>query len=159
MSNALTFRPIAEADLEFLYRVYASTRQDEMALMPWGDDEKNAFLRSQFQFQQQHYRQSYSDATFAVVMVGDNEIGRLYVQRNEDEILVIDIALLPEHRGKGIGGRILQDLLQEASETGKPVGIHVLKANGSAISFYQRLGFEKVEDVGLYDRMEWRADS
>ena len=157
MGNALTFRSITEADLEFLYRVYASTRQDEMALMPWGDDEKDAFLRSQFQFQQQHYRQSYPDATFAVVMVGDDEIGRLYVQRHEDEILIIDIALLPEHRGKGIGGQILQGLLQEASETVKPVRIHVLKANDSAIRLYHRLGFGKVEDMGLYDRMEWRA--
>ena len=157
MSNALTFRPIAESDLEFLYRVYASTRQDEMALMPWGDDEKDAFLRSQFQFQHQHYRQSYPDATFAVVILGDDEIGRLYVQRHEDEILIIDIALLPEHRGKGIGGRMLQDLLQEASETVKPVCIHVLKGNDSAIRLYHRLGFGKVQDVGLYDRMEWRA--
>ena len=159
MDNALTFRPITEADLEFLYRVYASTRQDEMALMPWEGDEKDAFLRSQFQFQQRHYRQSYPDTTFAVVMLGGDEIGRLYVQRHEDKILIIDIALLPEHRGKGIGGRILQGLLQEAPETARPVGIHVSKSNGSAISFYQRLGFEKVEDVGLYDRMEWRADN
>ena len=157
MSNALTFRLIAESDLEFLYRVYASTRQEEMALMPWGDDEKDAFLRSQFQFQQQHYRQSYPDATFAVVMLGDDEIGRLYVQRHQNEILIIDIALLPEHRGKGIGARMLQDLMQEASETVKPVCIHVLKANDSAIRLYHRLGFGKVEDVGLYDRMEWRA--
>jgi ribosomal protein S18 acetylase RimI-like enzyme len=156
MSDALTLRPAVEADIDFLCRVYASTRLDEMALVPWGDDEKDAFLRSQFQYQQQHFRQANPDADFAVVVLGDTEIGRLYVERNEDEISIIDIALLPEHRGKGIGGRLLQQLLQEASETGRPIRIHVSKANGPAISFYLRHGFEKVDGAGLYDRMEWR---
>ncbi len=159
MSNALTLRSVTQADLEFLYRVYAGTREDEMKLLPWSNDEKEAFLRSQFQFQQQHYRQSYPDATFAIIVVGNDEIGRLYVQRRVEEILIIDIALLPEHRGKGIGSRIVRDLLQEASETGRSVVIHVSKTNAAAISLYQRLGFEPVEDMGLYDRMEWRGDT
>jgi ribosomal protein S18 acetylase RimI-like enzyme len=85
-------------------------------------------------------------------------IGRLYVDRREDEIRIIDIALFPEHRGKGIGSRIMETLLDEGKDSGKPVTIHVEK-NNPALRLYRRLGFTKVEDQGVYDLMEWRHDA
>lgn len=143
-------------DHEFLYRVYASTRQEELATVPWTAEQKEVFLRSQFSLQHQHYQKYYADAAFDVILCAGEPAGRLYVFRSPGEIRIVDIALLPEHRGAGIGGRLLQDLLTEAAASGKRVSIHVERFN-PAMRLYERLGFTKQEEVGVYFRMEWSA--
>jgi ribosomal protein S18 acetylase RimI-like enzyme len=152
----LGFRPIAPADEEFLYRVYASTREEELAPVPWDDEQKEAFLRMQFAAQHSHYQEHYADARFEIVLAGEQPIGRLYVDRREDELRIIDIALLPEHRGRGIGGRLMRPLLEEAAAGGLPVRIHVEREN-PAMRLYERLGFRQTGDTGVYLLMEWRA--
>jgi ribosomal protein S18 acetylase RimI-like enzyme len=158
MTQPVAFRLIQDEDLEFLYQVYASTREEELAPVPWTDDEKEAFLRGQFHAQHVHYQQHYAQARFEVVLAGGQPVGRLYVDRREDEIRIVDIALLPEHRGAGIGGAILKDLLAEGAEAGKPVRIHV-ERNNPAMRFYRRLGFTQIGDAGVYFLMEWSPDS
>lgn len=75
--------------------------------------------------------------------------GRLYVHRGDAEIRIVDIALLPEHRGGGIGTALLEELLAEADTSGKSVTIHVERQN-RALRFYERLGFSVAEDKGVY---------
>ncbi len=141
-------------DHKFLYRVYASTRQEELAVVPWTAEQKEAFLRSQFSLQHQHYQKYYADAAFDVILCDGVPAGRLYVLRSPGEIRIVDIALLPEHRGAGIGSELLQDVLTEAAASGKCVSIHVERFN-PAMRLYERLGFTKQEEVGVYFRMEW----
>ena len=117
--------------------------------MPWDDAQKEAFLRSQFEAQDAWYRESYAGATFDVIAVDDEPAGRLYLHRGESEIRIVDIALLPEHRGKGIGTALLSDLLSEADAAGKSVTIHVERLN-PALRLYERLGFSVAEDKGVY---------
>jgi ribosomal protein S18 acetylase RimI-like enzyme len=154
MSLTIGFRPITDDDQGFLYELYASTRQDEMQLVPWSDAEKEAFLRMQFTAQHKHYQEHYADAEYLVVLREDQPIGRLYVDRRETELRVLDIALLPEHRGQGIGGRLMRDLLAEAAAAGKAVRIHV-EHNNPAMRLYDRLGFVKIDENGVYYLMEW----
>jgi GNAT superfamily N-acetyltransferase len=156
MNTPVRFRPIAEGDQEFLYRVYASTRED-VNLTDWSPQQKEAFLRMQFGAQHAYYQQEFSEAEYSIIMAGDQPIGRLYVDRRPDEIRIIDIALLPEDRGGGIGGQIMQDLLDEAAAVGKPVRIHVLR-DSDALHLYDRLGFRKTGDTGVYHLMEWTPD-
>lgn len=152
----ITFRAIreTEGDLEILRQIYASTRQDEMAQVPWSDQEKVDFLRSQFEAQHKFYQQQFGDAEFSMILVEGREAGRFYLDRRDDEFRLIDIALLPEYRNKGLGGRLMRNLLAEASEAGKLVRIHVEQFN-PAMRLYLRLGFKKIEDQGVYDLMEW----
>lgn len=152
--SKITFRPITEDDMEFLYQVYASTRQEELAVTGWSNEEKEKFLRMQFHAQHAHYQEHFSDAAFDVILLDDKPIGRLYVHRLKDEIRVTDIALLPEHRGRGVGSSLLRDLLQEATRAAKAVRLHVEK-NNPAKRLYYRMGFRDIEDVGVYDLMEW----
>ena len=152
----LTFRPIAEADLPFLARLYASTRAEELAPVPWTDEEKAAFLNMQFQAQHAHYQQHYPKADWLVTMHAGQDIGRLYIDRWPSEHCIIDIAFLPEYRGKGLGAALLRDLLDEAAGAGKAVAIHVEKFN-PAMRLYRRLGFTTEEDKGVYDLMRWTA--
>src|SRR5271166_4356002 len=118
MDQILSFRPEQPADEAFLLQLYASTRAAEMQLIPWDNAQKEAFLRSQFALQTHHYRKYYPDAAFLIVQFDDKPIGRLYVDRSERYIHVIDIALLPEYRGAGIGGRLMRDVLSEAAAAG-----------------------------------------
>jgi len=106
-------RPITPADEEWLYRIYASTREEELAALPWDAAQKEAFLRWQAALQHRWYQQQYAQASFQLILWGEEPIGRLYVQRGAQEIRIIDIALLPAYRRRGIGTHLIQQLLAE----------------------------------------------
>jgi ribosomal protein S18 acetylase RimI-like enzyme len=150
----LTFRPVEDADLPFLARLYASTRALELAPVPWSDDHKATFLAMQFSAQQAHYRQHYPGADFLLIERAGRPAGRLYVDRRAREHRIVDIAFVPEHCRLGLGTALLGDLLAEAASAGKDVTIHVEK-NNPAMRLYRRLGFLAVEDKGVYDLMRW----
>jgi ribosomal protein S18 acetylase RimI-like enzyme len=154
----LTFRPITNADRPFLVRVYASTRADEFAGTPLTDAQKAAFLEGQFHLQHRHYQKHYPDADWLITMHAGEDVGRLYIEHWPSQHRIIDIAFLPEHRGKGYGEALLRDLMDEAAACGKDVSIHVEKLN-PAMRLYQRLGFVTEEDKGIYDLMRWKPGS
>ena len=158
MSGAETvvgLRPAGEADQEFFARVYASTRAEELAPVPWTDEQKSAFVAHQFAAQAHHYGIHYADAAYDVIVVDGAPAGRLIVDRSGDALLIVDITLLPEFRGRGVGTRLLMPLLEEASDAGVGVRIHVEQSN-PALSLYQRLGFETVRSTGVYFEMWWQ---
>jgi ribosomal protein S18 acetylase RimI-like enzyme len=154
--SSVPLRIAGPEDFDFLARVYASTRTEELAPVPWSSEQKAAFLRSQAEAQDKYYRENYTTAEFLVILDGDVPVGRLYVDRWPDEIRLMDIALLPEHRGKGLGTRLLRDLQDEARASGLALRIHVERMN-PALGLYRRLGFKPVEDRGVYHLMEWRV--
>jgi len=117
--------------------------------VPWDEGQKDAFLRAQFDAQDAWWRESYKGASFDVVVVDGEPAGRLYVHRGASELRIVDIALLPEHRGSGIGTALLDNLLAEADAAGKSVTIHVERMN-PALRLYERLGFALAEDKGVY---------
>jgi ribosomal protein S18 acetylase RimI-like enzyme len=155
MKPGIHFRTASQEDDSFLCQLFAGTRERLLASLPFDAAQKEAFARQQHVCQDQYYRQQYPHASFDVVCSGDQRIGRLYVNRTREEILIVDIALLPEFRGAGIGGALLNDLLAEAAQTDRQVTIHVDKFN-PAVRLYQRLGFQIVQDAGADLRMEWR---
>jgi len=150
----LSLRPIQPEDSEFLYQVYASTREQELAPVPWAAAEKAAFLRSQFSAQHRHYQQHYAGTSFEVILLDGRPVGRLYVARGEEEIRIVDIALLPEHRGAGIGSALLKGILAEGARAHKPVTIHVEQFN-PALCWYERLGFRRKAEAGVYLFLEF----
>jgi ribosomal protein S18 acetylase RimI-like enzyme len=158
MESTVTLRPVTPGDEEFLYQVYASTRAGEMVLVDWTPEQKDAFLRMQFRAQSQYYREHYVGASFQMILLGDGPVGRLYVARWEREIRIMDIALLPEYCGRGIGSALLRTLLAEGQATGRRVSIHV-ECNNPALRLYTRLGFRHVGDHGIYYLMEWSGNA
>jgi RimJ/RimL family protein N-acetyltransferase len=152
----IQLRPIAATDEPFLFVLYASTRAEELAPVPWTEEQKRAFLEMQFRAQTIHYRTHYSSAQFLVIEDGGEPIGRLYLHRQPDDIRIVDISLLPQFRGAGIGTKLLKDVLAEGEAAGKTVSIHVESFN-PAMRLYERLGFRHIDDNGVYHRMEWRA--
>ncbi len=150
----ITLRPATDDDLPLLERIYASTREDELKVTGWTEEQKAAFCKQQFDAQHQYYHQMFPDAKYDLIVEGDEPIGRLYLEHRDDELRVIDIALLPTHRGRGIGARLMQDILDQAAELGRMVRIHVEHSN-PAMKLYHRLGFRKIEEQGVYWLMEW----
>ena len=153
-----SFRPITlvegETDLPFLRELYASTRRDEMKQTGWPKQEVEDFLRQQFEAQHAFYMEQFAGADFDLILGEDGApIGRLYLEERDDEFRVIDIALLPNSRGKGIGGKIMQEVIDKAFAVDKAVRIHV-EHNNPAMHLYQRLGFKMVEEQGVYHLME-----
>jgi ribosomal protein S18 acetylase RimI-like enzyme len=150
-------RPAAETDREFLLGLYASTRADELALVDWDEPTKLAFVEQQFTAQDEHYRSNYPGARLDVIEVDGERAGRLYVHRGHGDIRIMDIALVPEFRGRGIGTELLRSLVAEANESGRKLSIHV-EANNPARSLYDRLGFRPAGEHGIYVLMERAPD-
>jgi ribosomal protein S18 acetylase RimI-like enzyme len=147
VKDNVTFRPITEQDLDFLSRVYASTRKEELALTDWSDGQKHDFLKMQFNAQHTYYQEHYSKADFQIILLNNEPIGRLYLERMEKEFRLIDIALLPAYRNRGIGSSLIEDIMAEAAKENKPVRIHVEEFN-PAMRLYEQMR-------GIYWFMEW----
>lgn len=152
----VALRPVRSSDEPFLLCVYAGTRAEELAAVPWTPEQKAAFVAQQFAAQSAHYSQHYAGMSADVILVEDEPAGRLLVTRWAAEIRIVDISILPEVRGRGVGGVLLRQLLDEAAAVGKRLSVHVEREN-RAVGLYQRLGFRPVgEQHGVvYRRMEW----
>lgn len=156
MALSLTLRVETERDLSFLSELYASTRYEELQATGWSEIQIDEFLDMQFKAQRTFYQQQFPDAKFQILVCDGEDAGRLYLDYRQDEIRIIDIALLPQYRGKGLGSRLLNSVVDEAGAKQLNVRIHVEK-NNPALSLYQRLGFKEIEDKGVYWLMEKAA--
>lgn len=150
----ISLRPVEQADDEFLLSVYASTRADEMARVPWAPEQKDAFVRMQFEAQKRHYAAQYPRATHEIICLDGAPIGRLYLSRDADALHILDITVLPQFRNSGTGSFLIRELLAEAGEAGNPVTIYVETFNPS-LHLFSRLGFQKVEEAGLQLLLRW----
>lgn len=119
------------------------------------EDQRRVFLEQQFVVREAHYARAYPGATNEVIEVDGRAAGRLYVHRATGEVRVVDIALLPEFRGAGVGTRLLRALQDEATESGRPLTLHVDASNVGARRLYEKLGFRATDDAagGVYVAM------
>jgi ribosomal protein S18 acetylase RimI-like enzyme len=146
-------RPSLPEDREFLFRLYASTRVDELRAFGWATAQQEAFLRMQFNAQQQWYAATYLAAENQIIEKNDGPIGRMIVQREHGTCRLLDISLLPEYRGQGIGGGLIRALIKECKESGSALKLQVLNTN-PAQRLYARLGFIKTGEDQIYTQME-----
>jgi len=154
--RTVLLRPTTAEDREFLVDLYGSTRAEELSQVVWPEGTREAFIRMQFEAQDADYRRNNPAGSFDVIEVDGVRAGRLYVDRRPGDIRIVDISLLPEFRGVGVGGGLITALIEEAVESGRSVSIHV-EIHNPAATLYERLGFVTVAEQGLYRRMEWRS--
>jgi ribosomal protein S18 acetylase RimI-like enzyme len=150
-SPEFVLRPVTEADEAFLYQVFQSTRERELAMLPV--EHRETFARQQYLAQRTHYHTYFPEATHTVILRRSELIGRVWVDRQADHILILDIAIVPEARNGGAGTLLLRSLIEEAARAGKPLRIHVEQFN-PALRLYQRLGFQTKGTNGVYFLME-----
>lgn len=153
--QGIKLRPQTDADREFLCALYSGTREEELKQTDWPDEVKSQFCRSQFDAQCAHYAEHYEGASFDVIERDGVPVGRLYVYRDDPkDVRIVDISLIPEARGTGLGTELLLEIMREAEQAGKSTSIHVERFN-PALRLYQRLGFEHVDEHGVYYLMRW----
>jgi ribosomal protein S18 acetylase RimI-like enzyme len=150
-------RPATDGDLAFMRVLYGHTREDELAVTGWTREQKDAFLDHQFGAQTEHYRQHRPAAVWQILVVDGNDAGRLVIDRRQDDHRIVDVTLLPDFRGRGIGTSLLRTLQRQAAAAGCVLSIHV-EVHNPAMRLYERLGFRPVGGEGpVYQLMEWRA--
>lgn len=152
--DSISLRPATPVDRPFLLSVYAGTRLEELAMLPWEDSQKEAFVQMQFDAQSRHFSMAYPQAVNHIIIVNGEPAGRLMVDRSAAYLTLVDISLLPSYRGRGIGTHVIHDLLNEAGSLAKPVHLHVLLTN-PAKRLYERLGFFSERDDAVYCQMKW----
>lgn len=148
--------PVDATDEAFLLDVYASTRAEEMALVPWTEEQRRAFVKMQFKAQQADYSKAYPEATHDIILENDRPVGRLYVDRLDTEIKIIDLTILPRERNGGIGSYLIRGLLAEAAGTGKIVTVYVESFNPS-LRLFKRLRFSETDQIGIHLLMQWSS--
>jgi len=156
MPNSITLRKVKTLDQALLFRIYSATRHDEMAVVPWDDEQKHQFLTMQFNAQQNDYLNRFPDAEHSIIVADGQDVGRVWIDRRDDEIRLLDIAVLPNHRNAGIGQIMLKRLQTEAGLTGAALRHSVYTTNDAALRLYERLGFVVVEDFDTHVLMEWQ---
>lgn len=147
-TGTITLRPVQDSDNEFLMKVYGSTREQEMAQVPWTAEQKQQFVRMQYEAQKNHYATQHPKASHEIICVEGTDAGRLYLDRAGEKFHILDITLLPEHRNRGAGSFLLGQIMAEAKEAGKPVSIYVETFNPS-LKLFQRLGFTVIQQEGF----------
>ena len=152
----ISLRPVQPADEELLRALYSSSREHELAQVPWTDEQKRAFVLMQWQAQKRLNAVEHPHASHAVVCLEGIPVGRLYLDRSGDTFHILDMTLLPEHRNHGAGSYLLGQIMAEAEQAGKPVTIFVERFNRS-LRLFTRLGFNAVEQKGLHVLMKWSA--
>lgn len=128
-----------------------------MRHFPFDEAQKSAFLDQQFAAQFQHYERHYPTCERNIVELDGEPVGRLWIDEWRDQIRLVDITLIGERRGSGIGTTLLREVLARGAAASKPVTIHV-EAYNPALRLYQRLGFQKVDTNGVYYLMRWTPD-
>lgn len=150
----ISLRETTPDDEPLLFEIYASTRIDELAGFGWDEKQKHAFIRMQFLARERSYPRTGN----RIIVLNDQEIGRIMVARTDDEIWLKDIAILTEYRNSGIGSRLIGDLMSEAAAEGKRVRLHVLEIS-PAVRLYERLGFRRTGYDAAYLEMTWTPTS
>src|SRR6476646_5067628 len=144
----ITLRPVTAADDDFIFSCYASTRAQELAQVPWSPEQKEAFVRMQYTAQKRHYAAEAPQASHDIIYAETTPVGRIFLDRRQDALHILDITLLPQHRNQGTGSLLLRRLLDEAGKAGKPVTIYVESFNPS-LRLFERLGFRKDHEKGF----------
>lgn len=154
--SGLRLRAADATDLPFLRDLYASSRDGELATIPWPDAAKRAFCDNQFALQHHHYVTHFVPAAFLIVLLDDKPAGRFYLHWTPSELRVVDILLAAGVRGRGVGSALLRwaQTVTVNARIGM-LSLHVEQHNSAAYRLYQRLGFHAQDQVGGHVRMAW----
>jgi GNAT superfamily N-acetyltransferase len=152
----LNLRLVTKEDEPFLVALYASTRAEELGQVEWEEGQKEIFVRWQFDLQRREYDARFPDAKYELILIDGEPAGRIWTGRDEEQIRLLDIALLPQFQRRGAGTILLRELIAEAGRAQKPLRHMVFVLNNDAHRFYERLGFVIIEDMGAYKHMEWK---
>jgi len=151
----LHLRPECDEDHDFRFRLFCDSRPPEFAQL-LAPAQFQQIMRFQFQAQTMSYRADFPRARFDIIELAGRPIGRIVVDRPGTSLHIIDQAIVPELRGRGIGTAVMRSLMDKACATQVPLRLKVASSNDPSLRLYLRLGFVPIESVPLYIELEWK---
>lgn len=156
MNSLYSTRPVTDDDREVLLEIYKASREIELSMTNWAPELRRRFCEIQLDAQTAHYKELYPDASHQIILVDEIPAGRTYVHRGDDQIAILDLAILAEFRGRGIGTSVIKRLQAEAEASSRFLRVYLEDFN-PAQKLFITLGFRPVEDEQINIRYEWRA--
>jgi ribosomal protein S18 acetylase RimI-like enzyme len=141
-------------DEVFLFALFCATREAEFSALP--QPQRETLLRFQYQAQSRDYAARFPHAEHFIVESSGRAAGRLLLNREANELRVVDIAVVPEMRGQGIASAVLKSLISEVQGAGMALRLSVWHSN-PALGLYQGLGFYETARSATHLELEWRS--
>jgi ribosomal protein S18 acetylase RimI-like enzyme len=152
--ESITLRPATEDDREFLLALYKSSRGDDLRGLDWDEERIGEFLAMQYEAHQNFLTNDHPNIEDQIVLSYGAPVGRLAIEQRSEEIRLVDVSLLPEHRQRGTGTLLIQELQTQAAAAKRPLRLQVIRFN-RAVNLFERLGFRRTSETGTHFQMEW----
>ncbi len=156
--GSIILRPASTRDEDFFLQLYQSSRGEDLRGLGWDEDRISEFLEMQYEAQGNFHASDFPNASDEVILLDSQPVGRLTVDRRVDEIRLVDLALLPDYRNRGLGSRLIQSLKEEATLQRKPLRLQLIRFN-RALGLFERLGFMRTSETGTHFQMEWVSEA
>ncbi|OPY59817.1 MAG: Acetyltransferase (GNAT) family protein [Pelotomaculum sp. PtaU1.Bin035] len=150
-------RPVRHEDEPFIFSIFIGSRPDLEWISGINKDVKDSLISQQFRCEQEQMLREYPEGDFRIILLDGEPVGRLCVHRGMDVFRIINISLLHEYRGRGIGGKLIAGIQEEAREAGKRVSLQVAWYNSATRALYEKMGFVVIEDAGVCCEMQWTS--
>jgi ribosomal protein S18 acetylase RimI-like enzyme len=147
-------RPERAEDEALLFVLFCASREAEFAALP--QPQRESLLHFQYQAQSRDYAARFPRSEHFIVEFCGQAAGRLLLNRETNELRVVDIAVVPDMRGQGIASAVLKSLISEAQATGMALRLSVWHAN-PALALYRRLGFCETARSATHLELAWRS--
>lgn len=157
--GTLRLRPEQNEDDAFRFALFCQSRSTDLALLPIEPAAYEQLMRFQYRAQTVGYRGNFPSARFDIIELDGAPIGRIVVDRSGDHIEIVDWAIAPQLRGRGVGTAILRAVMEEARQASRQIRLKVVSNNDAAVRLYLRLGFEPIATIPFYTELAWSAAS
>ena len=156
MSGSITLRPVNTHDETFLYNLYKLSRTEEFSAVPFTEAQFDALMRMQYSARKSSYGAQFPGSDHSIVAIDGADAGQIWVFRDNSQHRLVDISILSTYQNKGLGSRLVNDVIDQARRAGVPLTCSVATNNPGSLRFHQRLGFHITSQNDLYYQLEYR---
>jgi RimJ/RimL family protein N-acetyltransferase len=149
----IILRPEREEDAAFLAGLFRTSAGRDLSLLPIDEAMKDQLISMQFASQTTTYRAQFPAARFDIIEQDGEPIGRIVIDAGTEVGRIVDVALMLERRGQGLGTAIIGAVTQRLA---RRVRCQVLAGNRASLSMFHRAGFRQVGDVPPFLHLEWQ---
>ena len=111
--------------------------------------------------EERHVRQTsecWDRGHISIIEVEGERVGMVQMFDRTGFVEIGELQIQPAYQNRGIGGRVLSDIVNQAHKRGKSVKLSVALKNDRASQFYQRHGFRQVAQTETHNQFECQPE-